>query len=341
MSLQRTEVDTNPPLEEGGQVAKENSNRTSGKFLFRLVVALVVLVALAVTVYNSLDQIRAAEFSFAKIGWAYIVGAFICYVLTLLLSATYWFDVLKAFGQQPNRLTSLAAFFASQLGKYIPGKAMVVVIRSDLIRSSGVTLLPAVVSVFVETLSWIFVGATIACGLLVFVFRENMFLLFLAIGFTLGGGFLTWPDVFRSLTKWLLKNRIAHEDQAFLAGFGIRTSLVGWVLLGAGWLFNGLSLFLVVLALQDVAVFSWELFGLSLASVTLATVAGFVSLLPGGIGVRELVMIPLLGSAVGSAVAIAAAVVIRLVWMAAELVGAAILYLITRRGLKTSPIHNE
>jgi uncharacterized membrane protein YbhN (UPF0104 family) len=55
-------------------------------------------------------------------------------------------------------------------------------------------------------------------------------------------------------------------------------------------------------------------------------VAGFVSLLPGGIGVRELVMIPLLGARFGSVTAVVAAVVIRLVWLTAELVTSGIIY---------------
>ena len=77
-----------------------------------------------------------------------------------------------------------------------------------------------------------------------------------------------------------------------------------------------------------------EHFWLTLACVSLATVAGFVSLLPGGIGVRELVLIPLLGPTIGPANAIIAAIVIRLVWLASELVGAGGFWLVRsfRRG---------
>ena len=60
-------------------------------------------------------------------------------------------------------------------------------------------------------------------------------------------------------------------------------------------------------------------FPLVLACVSLAVVTGFVSLLPGGLGVRELVMVPLLGGLVGPVTAVAAAVVLRLVWLVAEL----------------------
>ena len=62
------------------------------------------------------------------------------------------------------------------------------------------------------------------------------------------------------------------------------------------------------------------------ASVALAMVAGFLSLLPGGIGVRELVVIPLLSPVFGQVAAILSAVLLRLVWMAAEVLVSGILY---------------
>ena len=126
-------------------------------------------------------------------------------------------------------------------------------------------------------------------------------------------------------------------DGDFLEGFDIRTAVAGWILLGSGWVFNGLSLMLVVVALTGVGP-GFELFGIALASVSLATVAGFISLLPGGIGVRELVIIPLLGGTVGVGIAVVAAVVIRLIWMAAEFSGAAIIYLVHRAIAVRSPV---
>ena len=63
-----------------------------------------------------------------------------------------------------------------------------------------------------------------------------------------------------------------------------------------------------------------------IASVALATVAGFVvAVLPGGLGVREGVLMSALAPALGSDRAVVAALMLRLVWVAAELVAAAIL----------------
>ena len=63
-----------------------------------------------------------------------------------------------------------------------------------------------------------------------------------------------------------------------------------------------------------------------IASVALATVAGFViAVLPGGLGVREGVLMSTLAPALGSDHAVIASLLLRLVWVAAELVAALIL----------------
>ncbi len=59
-------------------------------------------------------------------------------------------------------------------------------------------------------------------------------------------------------------------------------------------------------------------------------VAGFLSLIPGGIGVRELIVIPLLQPHFGAVVAIISAILLRVSWMVAELLMAGILYVAVR-----------
>ena len=64
-----------------------------------------------------------------------------------------------------------------------------------------------------------------------------------------------------------------------------------------------------------------------IASVALATVAGFVvAVLPGGLGVREGVLMAALAPALGNDHAVVAALSLRLVWVAAELVAAAVFF---------------
>ena len=63
----------------------------------------------------------------------------------------------------------------------------------------------------------------------------------------------------------------------------------------------------------------------------LAMVAGFLSLIPGGAFIREMVLTELIAPQFGDMVALVSAVVLRLVWLGGELVISGILYFIHPR----------
>jgi uncharacterized membrane protein YbhN (UPF0104 family) len=116
------------------------------------------------------------------------------------------------------------------------------------------------------------------------------------------------PDALPAITRRLLAE-------------GLLWSFLGWVLLG-------LSQVAVVRALGPVgvAISHWPAV---VAGVALATVAGFaVAVLPGGLGVREGVLMAALGSTLGRDTAVVAALALRLTWVIGELVAAAVLGLV-------------
>ena len=296
--------------------------------LFRAFVALSVVIAVVYTAVKTARQLQDNHFDFADVNLFWWLAAVGIYIATMTFSWLFWHHVLLALGQRATRTKTILAYFASQLGKYVPGKAMVVVIRTEMIRGDHVRTAPAAASVFVETLTWLFVGSAIGCLLLMILFREHTTMLMSAAILTLVAGSLTSPPVFRRIAQrsGAIKGRNANE---LLKGLNFPVMIYGWVLMTIGWCLNGLSLWLVLYGMGGVDV-GWGDYPLALACVCLATVAGFVSLLPGGIGVRELVMIPLLGARFGSVTAVVAAVVIRLVWLSAELLTSGIIYVWTR-----------
>ncbi|MEM7453165.1 MAG: lysylphosphatidylglycerol synthase transmembrane domain-containing protein [Planctomycetota bacterium] len=315
--------------EESQQPAVDKKPRVTLINVVRWAIAVVVVVTLVYVVGNATTQLSESDFSFKQVGygwWALSVGV---YVVTMILSASFWHRVLVALGQRPSFSKSLLAYFVSQLGKYVPGKAMVVVVRTDIIRGEKVNAAPAAASVFVETLTWIFVGSAISSFLFAVMFRDQTMLGILAIVFTLVAGLLTWPPVFKklaaSISAVLKRGAGAEKSLDRFAGLNVATMGYGWIVMTFGWCLNGLSLWCVLKGMPgtDVAISD---FPLTLICVALATVAGFVSLLPGGLGVRELVIIPLLGTRFGPVTAIVAAIVIRLVWLGAEVVASAIIY---------------
>ncbi len=323
-------VNISPPTARLKKSVMTN-RRSSWLTVFRWSIAVLVLLAIGYTVRNVANQFKAHDFQLASIDYPILALSIVCYILAMLLSCCFWKLVLKRFGCHPSWNRTLLAFFLSQLGKYVPGKALVIVIRTDAIRDSQTGAGLAAASVFVETLTWIFVGSVIACLLTAIQFSQHPAMLWTAAILAGMAGVVTLPPVFRYLAIRLTRT----TDPQVFAQLDFGTMAQGWLLMSLGWCLNGLSLWLVLFSLPHTDITLTD-YPLCLACVSLATVAGFASLLPGGIGVRELVLIPLLGPRFGSATAVIAAVLIRIVWLSAELFTTGIIYL-TSRPQPTNP----
>lgn len=295
--------------------------------IVRIFIAVLVAVAIGYTIWNAAGQLKQQEFQFSRIGYLWWVAAIISYIGAMSLSGVFWHRVLIAMDQQPKLKNSLSAFFVSQLGKYVPGKAMVVVLRTDRIRGDQVTIGPAIVSVFIETLTWLFTGSIIA-SVLLFILFDNRFLQVTAVAMMIAAGILTAPPVIR----WFA-HRMGHvkgkKTGKVMMGLTTKVMAPGWGLLTIGWCLSGVSLWLILKGLPDVSVIPGD-YWLCLTCVTLSTAVGFASLLPGGLGVRELVMIPLLSTRFDPAVVVVAVVAIRIVWLISELLTALIAHAATK-----------
>ena len=117
---------------------------------------------------------------------------------------------------------------------------------------------------------------------------------------------------------------------------GLLWSLIGWTLLG-------MSQVAVVRAVSPGGV-APGLWLLVTASVALATVAGFVvAVLPGGLGVREGVLMTTLAPALGEDTAVVAALALRLTWVVAEVLAAAALLasVAVRAGVAASRVRRD
>lgn len=276
--------------------------------------------------FGSLEEREFALEDLARLhaGWLSLAGGI--YLLGMAPACWFWGKVLRAMGQRPRPWPLVRAFFIGHLGKYVPGKAMVVVLRTGLMRGPGVDATTAAVSVFVETLTMMAVGAGIGSALLAAFYREHAGLLLVGAAMMAGAGVPTLPPIFRRLVVTLQVKRLNPEIEQALGGLDWRLMGWGWVSMTLGWCLLGLSLAAVLQSIPQIAVEAQHL-PLILATVALAMVAGFLSLIPGGLGVRELVVIPLLAPVFGDVVAVVSAVLLRLVWLLSELAVSGILYL--------------
>ncbi len=283
----------------------------------RTIVAIAVGIGLTIAFYKAWQQLRNEPIALSNLNWLSIALGVFLYSTTLVITALYWRSALISLGGEVSPLTAIRAFAFSQLGKYLPGKAMVVVIRADMVRSERTRLGAAIASVFVETLMWIFVGAQIASAYFLFSGDGSSWLRALALTIMIVSGLVTIPPNFKRLARTVGKLK-KSAPAAVSPEMTWITFFWGIVILSLAWMVAGMSALVVIDAIPGTAV-AWSDFWLILAAVALATVGGFVSLIPGGIGVRELVIIPLLAPRYSTAVALVAALLIRLVWIMSEL----------------------
>jgi uncharacterized membrane protein YbhN (UPF0104 family) len=235
--------------------------------------------------------------------------------------------VLATLGPAPRLLSTIRAYYIGHLGKYVPGKGMVIVLRATLLRGEGVATAAAVSSVFFETLTTMAVSAFAACAILAIWHRDRPQMVLIALVLAIVTGAPALPGVFQKLTRLLGIGRIAPDMVERIGGLRVRGLLIGWLAIAVGSLLLGASLWAVVQSIDyEPTLSAGREIVLCTAVAALSVVAGFVSMIPGGIGVRELVMLELLAPAVGNGPALVCAVLARLVWLVAELTISIILY---------------
>jgi hypothetical protein len=302
--------------------------------------AIVVVLAWAVrqTIVDALDQLDRYPWELHA-GWLAAAGGL--YLLGLLPAGLFWHRVLCSLGQRARMLESLRAYFIGHLGKYVPGKAMVVVLRAGLIRGGRVNTAVAAVSVFFETLTMMAVGAFIAAAILAAWFRGQQTLFLAAVGLMVLAGLPTFPPLFKRLVRVAGVGKASPEAREAIDRLSLRTLLFGWMAMAAGWWIMGLSLWAVLRAMGTIEGGPADYWLLCTASVALSMVAGFLSLIPGGAVVRELVLAELLVPHIGEAGALVSAVVLRLVWLVSELAISGILYVYPRLARGEPPSNGE
>ncbi len=299
--------------------------------------AVLVLAFVARHVVRTWNELGSdgAELTFRP-GWFAVSG--LVYLIGLAFCGAFYRDVVGRGPTSIPRFAAQRAYLVSHLGKYVPGKAMVVVMRAALSRPYGARASTSAVATFYETLVMMASGAVLAAALFALggespvvrpprpilgVEEVRAFPLFAIVSAGLGAAFLTLvsPPVFRKAAGTLLR-RVPGVGSDAMPAIDWRLLARGLVLTGVSWLFLGASQVAAARGLAGPGSIEVGLAAVPVAtaSVALATVAGFaVAIAPGGLGVREAVLMYALGPAFGPALATASALALRLAWVAAEL----------------------
>src|SRR5579872_1541512 len=281
-----------------------------------------------------------AERATMPISWGWLALAAVSSVAAWLPSVWYWRRLMARMGKTAPWPQVFRAYYCGHLGKYVPGKAAVFVIRAALLKDAGVAAVISALSVLVKSLTDIWAGAIVA--LLLFPIEARRLPEHWPEWIAVGAQDLLGPfgvaAIVAAVGAFALISIIwwNHRVQGFfIAGGGLPMtsagSLMRMIFEGAlvflpAWWIQGLTLGLVIRAFSS-GPWVWGDWPFWTGTAAAAIVGGFLVLFaPGGLGVREGLLMELLAPQLGPHQAVVVALAWRGVSLAGEILAAGALY---------------
>ncbi|PHQ34694.1 lysylphosphatidylglycerol synthase transmembrane domain-containing protein [Rhodopirellula bahusiensis] len=292
-----------------------------------------------------------------NVSFGSIILAAMFYAVGLLPPACVLHGALRGFHVPCSLARATAAQLLGHAGKYVPGKAMVVVLRvSAIVSTSRTDSLPAVMPdvpsrqpmigrattcVFFETLLMMSVGGALA-GCLMWSTPLPQWVKWAASLMAVAACIPTLPPVMRRVIELVSKRRARSQSNDSTkpdAKLPDVSSAITWPRLVSGWGWSllswcliGLSFACVMKAIPayDGLPVGHELLTVATAAISLGMVLGFASLLPGGAGVREWVTLVVLGTVTDPTHALLCVITARILFIVVESVLALVSHLYLR-----------
>lgn len=278
-----------------------------------------------------------------RLNWGWLALALVVSIAGWVPSAIFWRQLMAILNAHAPWLETLAAYYCGHLGKYVPGKATTLVVRAAMLRPCGVPAAVAAFAATMETLTYIAAGTATAVALLPRMLADAPRFRELAAGWSAGYLRLMFPllavaisvtglVVFSRLSRWMARRvraRVpgaASLDQPVPARFYV-ASFAAFL---AAWWLQGAVLGLTLQAISVEPV-DWRRLPDWTGDSAVALVGGFLAVFaPGGLGVREGLLMELLHEQVGPHEAVLATVLVRVVSFVGEVLASATLYAMVR-----------
>jgi uncharacterized membrane protein YbhN (UPF0104 family) len=261
--------------------------------------------------------------------WPLLALALAATGVAMTCLALIWGPCLRAVGAEPPRGLT-AAYYLGQLAKYLPGGGWQFLGRAALAARLGVPLRAAGASLALETAAIVLGAALVAPFLLADDALGAAIAVVIVHAVAVAAvAAARWPRAVGALRSGLA--RAAGPGAPVRPGEAARA--VG--LFAGAWLIFGLALWITARALF--AAPAAELLPMA-GAFAIAWIAGFAAVIaPGGIGVREAVLVGLLGPRIGQAEAIVLAAASRIAFTLVDLGGALAAVAVMRRRAPDRP----
>ena len=242
-----------------------------------------------------------------QINWYCLAVAFFSLLCSYLLMAFLWTKVAKSFALDAPYVLANKAWFLGQLGKYLPGKVVLLLVRIDCYRKYSKRKVTTATGVeYIATLAasalFMFFAISLSAYLIPNAIR------FAALGAFILSLFFLWPPLFTRIIN--LVSRIFGKDE--IREYPPYRKLLGFI-----------CLYMIVYVVQGIGVYAvfdslapidMSCFLLLTGSYEGASLIGTAALFaPGGLGVRESLLFIVLPSFLPKEIVIVAVLLIRVI----------------------------
>jgi glycosyltransferase 2 family protein len=269
----------------------------------RVLAQLLLAAALVFVVLRARSAWHSSHVDWSQVNWVALAGAVVLAAVATVSAALIWLAILKSLGVSTH-LRSAGIFLQAQLGKYIPGSVWQYAGRAAVARSQGLPVRPVAVSLPIE-----FAASGVAAG---------------AMGAFLLGW---WGALVVGAAAIVL---VVVERPARVRSVAVPATVRATFLYLPLWLVLGASFWLCAYGLVGVPA---EDLAFYMGAFAIAWLAGLLAVYaPGGLGVREAVLVALLSGRIGAADALVVAAVHRLILVFVDVGLAGIATAAMRRG---------
>ena len=273
---------------------------------------LLILIISAVTwfILHNFNEITRYNF---RIKWPYLILGFLFVNAAYLVTVFIWTRLAMSVGLNVPILSAGKAWFVSQLGKYVPGKVTLLLVRLDAYRgyskrkitvATGIEYIAMLASAFVLSL----VALASAFQIVPYYIRW-----FAGVG-TVLFLFLLWPPLSLHFINLILKFLKREQIEEF-PPYGLLLRFVGAYIFAG--LLQGMGLFFILNSLLPV---DFRYFLIITGAYEVAGLIGIAAVFaPSGIGVREGVLFLVLPAFIPMPAVIIGTIAMRLIATTTEL----------------------
>jgi hypothetical protein len=289
-----------------------------------------------------------------QVRWQFVAWAAVVAAGAWTPSVLYWWRLVHRAGYPVPLATIVHAYWAGHIGKYVPGKAVAIAVRCTILKGAGVPLSVSARTAVQETLVSMLLGlATLFAlfpwltdvsrwaGLLVDRFGlvgPQAWLYALSVALVTIGIIVLGKSLLAGLVRRLTRKTSDDPSPApppLSMSVFETTAWAAFITLG--WWLHGLALGLVTLAITGDGpgdmLARWPVWTAAAAAGT--TVGFFVLIAPGGLAVREELVVELTSPLLGDGPAVLLAALSRVAIFSGELVGLAVTWLWDRQTRST------